>query len=218
MASSPTTTDLSTLDSAPKEATSADNNSVNNTTGSQPWETSLFERVKSYPFSTDTEFRNGLAVILGHPNTPATEDEIDREDDLVLQAKCFYFSRKESLTPPLNFSAYKAWLNSTSAPLQLPPLSDTTTAGSQRPQVEPAITSATVSTSSQPVSTPKQESTKTSEPAYPSSFAHIVELITTGQPIPGIQEIPDTVLTGQATPSTAARRRKPWEKEEKDDK
>ncbi|KAI5291358.1 hypothetical protein KEM54_005211, partial [Ascosphaera aggregata] len=29
-------------------------------------------------------------------------------------------------------------------------------------------------------------------PAYPSSFAHIVELITTGQPVPGIQEIPST--------------------------
>lgn len=51
------------------------------------------------------------------------------------------------------------------------------------------------------------------EPAYPSSFAHIVELITTGQPIPGILEIPDTVLTGHDTASSKPRRRKPWEVE-----
>ncbi|KAJ5745558.1 hypothetical protein N7520_010740 [Penicillium odoratum] len=53
-----------------------------------------------------------------------------------------------------------------------------------------------------------------SEPIYPSSFAHIVELITTGQPIPGIEQIPDTVLTGHEISSEKPRRRKPWEKDE----
>lgn len=48
---------------------------------------------------------------------------------------------------------------------------------------------------------------------YPSSFARIVELIASGQPIPGVREIPDTVLHGQASESTAPRRRKPWEGE-----
>lgn len=41
-----------------------------------------------------------------------------------------------------------------------------------------------------------------------------MELITTGQPIPGIQEIPDTVLTGHDIASEKPRRRKPWEKDE----
>lgn len=54
---------------------------------------SLFERLKSYPFNTDSEFANGLSIILGHPDVPASETEINRNDDLVLQAKCFYFSR-----------------------------------------------------------------------------------------------------------------------------
>lgn len=53
----------------------------------------LFEYINSYPFSSDAEFKNGLAVILGHPGTPASEAELAREDDLVLQAKCFYISR-----------------------------------------------------------------------------------------------------------------------------
>ena len=47
---------------------------------------------------------------------------------------------------------------------------------------------------------------------YPSSFNHIVELITSGAPIPGIKEIPDTILEGQASEPTRSVRRKPWEK------
>lgn len=49
---------------------------------------------------------------------------------------------------------------------------------------------------------------------YPTSFAHIVELITTGQPIPGIKEIPNTILEGQGTQAEKPKRRKPWEKDE----
>jgi hypothetical protein len=41
-----------------------------------------------------------------------------------------------------------------------------------------------------------------------------VELITSGQPVPGIKEIPPTVLEGQGTEPTKPRRKKPWEKEE----
>lgn len=47
---------------------------------------------------------------------------------------------------------------------------------------------------------------------YPTSFAHIVELITTGQPVPGVKEIPNTVLTGQGTQPVQTKRKKPWEK------
>jgi hypothetical protein len=63
------------------------------TTGAETAEVSRFDQLNAYPFSADLEFRKGLAVILGHPGVPATDEEISREDDLVLQAKCFYFSR-----------------------------------------------------------------------------------------------------------------------------
>jgi Family of unknown function (DUF5572) len=59
-----------------------------------------------------------------------------------------------------------------------------------------------------------EKSPKSIEPAYPTSFAHIVELITNNQPIPGIEEIPDTVLAGHDKPSKETRRPKPWEKDE----
>ena len=48
---------------------------------------------------------------------------------------------------------------------------------------------------------------------YPISFSQIVELITSGGPIPGIKEVPDTVLEGQASLPTTVKRRKPWEKD-----
>lgn len=56
-------------------------------------EDQVFQRLQSHSFGSDTEFANGLSIILGHPDTPATEAEINRDDDLVLQAKCFFFSR-----------------------------------------------------------------------------------------------------------------------------
>jgi len=73
-----------------------------------------------------------------------------------------------------------------------------------------ATASEAVSSSSTPAGVAERGPVQ-SEPTYPSSFARIVELITTGQPVPGIQQIPDTVLEGHETPSAVAGRRKPWE-------
>jgi hypothetical protein len=47
-------------------------------------------------------------------------------------------------------------------------------------------------------------------------YAELVEMIQTGKPVPGIKDIPDTVLSGQGTQSMAAKRRKPWEKDAED--
>lgn len=46
---------------------------------------------------------------------------------------------------------------------------------------------------------------------YPTSFAHIVELITTGQPIPGIREIPNKISEEKPSESVRSKRKKPWE-------
>jgi hypothetical protein len=50
-------------------------------------------------------------------------------------------------------------------------------------------------------------------PPYPTPFAEIVALITSGTPIPGIRDIPPTVLPEKASQPAASKRRKPWEKE-----
>ena len=45
------------------------------------------------------------------------------------------------------------------------------------------------------------------------SYQEVVEMIQNGKPIPGIKEIPNTILEGQGTTPAASRRRKPWEKD-----
>lgn len=109
--------------------------------------------------------------------------------------------RKENITPPVGFADYKSWLASHS------------TTSQHEPDATPGLSQFPPETSTES-NVPGNEASAPSEPAYPSSFAHIVELITTGQPIPGIQEIPDTVLEGHDLASEKPRRRKPWEKDD----
>ncbi|KAF3479562.1 uncharacterized protein GIQ15_06538 [Arthroderma uncinatum] len=170
------------------------------TTASTAYPTDIYQRLCSYSFTTDPEFKLGIATILGQSGTPATDEQVNRTDDLVVKAKCFYFSKKFSIQPPIDYLSYKQWLQQ--QPLQT---NDNTPPSSNINTIATAPEATSISTT--------QETSKSEEeqPVYPSSFARIVELITTGQPIPGIQQIPDTVLTGQETTSTAQRRRKPWE-------
>jgi hypothetical protein len=48
---------------------------------------------------------------------------------------------------------------------------------------------------------------------YPPTFAQIVALITSNSPIPGIKEIPPTLVSGPASQPVVPKRRKPWEKD-----
>lgn len=110
---------------------------------------------------------------------------------------------------PVDFDTYKSYR--TSHPSQTRPIN---------PNPEP--TNGLQSLQSHPTSSSEPEAggilptASANEPPapYPTSFAHIVNLVTTGQPIPGIKEIPSTVLTGQGTQAVASKRKKPWEKDE----
>ncbi|GAA5940701.1 DUF5572 domain-containing protein [Sporobolomyces koalae] len=69
-------------------------------------------------------------------------------------------------------------------------------------------TSAGGSTSEPP---PPATGATSDKPPYPLSFAHLAQLISSGQPIPGIKEIPDLVTEETPTESREAIRKKPWE-------
>ena len=107
----------------------------------------------------------------------------------------------------IDFDGYKAYRNARGRPPPTPPTSNGTQARLDLPS-EPASNEASGGIMPAPPST--------SEPPapYPTSFAQIVELITSGQPVPGIKDIPSTVLTGQGTEPAKSRRKKPWEKDE----
>jgi Family of unknown function (DUF5572) len=83
------------------------------------------------------------------------------------------------------------------------------------PPSTPPSTLSAISLSS-PLAQPSDQAHHQSPPPppYPTSFASIVDLITRNQPIPGIEEIPNTVLdAGSSPPNKTPWRRKPWEKE-----
>ena len=185
----------------------------------------IFRGISTYPFHADQEYLSGLATILGHPDSPPSQTEIDTNQDLIIQAQCFYFSRKVGLPQPINVEAYKAWLSSQNAQLDRvasvePPVQ--TESPIPRPHAPTPLSAAAATTLTvqphQQLSTPEPQSTSQTvpqaepTPPYPTSFADIVDLITQNKPVPGIEEIPTTVLElGSSKRDTATRRRKPWE-------
>lgn len=103
---------------------------------------------------------------------------------------------------PVDFLAYKQWrLQHSSSAVETLPARSTTNGTSSITESPTDVVTSTSSTANPPA-------------PYPPTFSQIVDLITTGQPIPGIKDIPDTVLAGQETQPTTAKRRKPWEKAE----
>lgn len=159
---------------------------------------SIFRQLESYPFSTDTEFQSGLSTILS--STSSQDPEL-----LTLRARCFYFSRKRDV--PIDFHSYVLWRSERS----LPPV----TAGFQDTIASEAQSNGMHADSGMDeISTAKQPEEQQPQAPYPPSFSQIVDLITKGEPIPGIKEVPDTLLTGQESVANTAKRRKPWEREE----
>ncbi|KAL9129257.1 MAG: hypothetical protein Q9217_002237 [Psora testacea] len=164
----------------------------------------LFRQLEAYPWSIDREFQSGLQSILDQNQSP------EQIEHLTLRARCFYYARKSGI--PIDFYAYKAWradrhascdLTNGTAPLSYSNSSAASAAATSSSAVEWSPT-----LRHEPTSDP------TGPPApYPTTFSQIMKLISTGQPIPGIKDVPDTVLEGHASRSMAGKRRKPWEKD-----
>lgn len=74
-----------------------------------------------------------------------------------------------------------------------------------------SVTIKSTITTTEAVPLPPQPPSPPPPPTYPQSFNRLIELITTGQPIPGIKEVPDTLLTGQGSKAVESKRKKPWE-------
>jgi hypothetical protein len=176
----------------------------------------VYEALERYNWDDDVEFQSGLSAILGSNSTP------EQAAELALRARCFYYARYVSIykdtfvrmltdsrkyNTNIDFDSYKAYRNARGRPPPTPPTSN----GTQDPlHIAPPPSAVDASGGVMPGAADANE-----PPApYPTSFAHIVELITTGQPIPGIKEIPSTILTGQGTEPAKAQRKKPWEKDE----
>ncbi|TVY22661.1 hypothetical protein LHYA1_G008363 [Lachnellula hyalina] len=166
----------------------------------------IFRQLETYPWDKDKEFQGGLSAILG-PNPSPSQLE-----DLTLRAQCFYLSRKRST--PIDFDAYKTYLSTKQPPTPIsnskePPTQTARQTTSEN--IPPSTTEDDMSITKTPPAQPNGDA------PYPPTFKQIVELIQSGAPIPGIMDIPDTVLTGQGSTPQAPKRRKPWEKEDSEE-
>lgn len=151
----------------------------------------LYHQLDNYPWDVDQEFQNGLKSITG-----STQDQAQLEH-LTLRAKCYYYARKTGTK--VDFEGYRRWVESGGA---------TEHNGERVPEATEEVPAV------QPVEAPQpnQSPSAMGDAPKPASFAEICDMIAEGKPIPGIKDIPDTVLEGQSSESQATKRTKPWEK------
>jgi hypothetical protein len=160
--------------------------------------TTLFRSLDEYPWDSDPEFQGGLSAILGSVQDP------QQVAHLTLRAKCYYYARKAGTS--VDFDGYKAWTEQrrNGGRENGYENDDEITA------VSNLIASSNITAST--VGDAEAGASGLPEAPKPASFAEICDLIAEGKPIPGIKDIPDTVLEGQKSTSQAERRRKPWER------
>lgn len=168
------------------------------TSASDVTDSTVFERLENHPWDADAEFQHGLQSILSSGSSP------EQRKNLTLRAKCFYYARK--IGTSIDPTAYRDWRE------RRVTASDSLANGN----IAVSDTQAAPSNDDRNTAMRHETSGTGDEPPapYPNTFSQIVELISTGQPIPGIKEIPETVLEGQASQAVAGKRRKPWEKGE----
>lgn len=146
--------------------------------------TLLFHQLDSYPWADDQEFQGGLRAILGSVQDP------QQVEHLTLRAKCYYYARKAGAA--VDFDGYKNWVESRRTTGGANGSSSSTGGGTLSAQTQ-------------------QADGGMGDAPKPASFAEICDMIAEGKPIPGIKDIPDTILEGQASDRQAQGRKKPWE-------
>lgn len=167
-------------------------------TGSGLDNTYLFHQLDEYPWDSDEEFQGGLKAILGSVQDPA------QVQHLTLRAKCYYYARKAGAA--VDFNGYKRWVedngrNAGHANGTGGQAGDDAVQRSEREADQQSDTVGGDGATGGVEAAPK-----------PASFAEICDMIAEGKPIPGIKDIPDTILEGQASESQTVVRKKPWEK------
>ncbi|KAK9237484.1 hypothetical protein V1525DRAFT_426223 [Lipomyces kononenkoae] len=168
---------------------------------------SEWQEFETYDWASDPDFTQGLESVLSSRGNTLSDEE---KRTIECKARLFFYSRK--IQKNIAYDDYIAWKAShVRSPVNESPSSPLSSASEPVPSTstpgQPALLSpASVSGGS------TSENEKDTAP-YPSSFAHIVELITSGKEIPGIKQIPNILLGDTASShSEIPQRQKPWAK------
>ncbi|OAA35686.1 hypothetical protein NOR_07877 [Metarhizium rileyi] len=171
-------------------------------------EDAVFQAFDSYPWTKDTMFLSGLSAILGPPNTAGSPS------DMAIHARIFYYAQRIGVQ--IDFISYKDWLSRN--PDHNPP------------QVLPEEYAPPTTSPSKPLLPWQQAAPKTElyvdrkyaaespsgdQPNYPIGFAEMLKLLQEGKPVPGIRQIPNTVVRDPSVKPIGARAapKKPWERD-----
>lgn len=144
-----------------------------------------------YDWDSFQEFQDGLAEILdGYLSLLQERDQTVQvippaeKQQLIDQAKLFFYCTKTGNI--LNLDEYYAWKRNNGGKITFVEESDE-------------------------VSAPEDGDDPNQEAPYSSNYQELVDLIVSGKPVPGIKQIPDTVLSDQGSKLEAKSRVKPWE-------
>ncbi|KAM0427030.1 hypothetical protein ACHAPT_007928 [Fusarium lateritium] len=153
----------------------------------------IFSAFDSYPWAKDKMFMSGLYAILGEPGQQNPQASLA---DMAIHARIFYYSQRIGVT--IDFTAYKAWLASN--PDHGPP--DVLPAEYRRRDGASASPSPSLDWQK---AAPKADlyidrkaaaaqAGSEDQPNYPMGFAEMIKLLKEGKPVPGIRQIPNTIV------------------------
>lgn len=169
----------------------------------------------NYDWDSFDEFKEGLKEILdGFLENMKEQDPsvtaippLDKQQ-LIDQAKSFFYCSHTGNI--LNLDDYNQWKRSNGDKhIKNNKISELTE--TDEPQLESKAIDTTDTKDAKDSKQEPKETTDGEAPPYSSNYQELVQLIMSGKPVPGIKEIPDTVLPEQSSKSTAKQRTKPWE-------
>ncbi|KAF4984671.1 hypothetical protein FZEAL_187 [Fusarium zealandicum] len=174
----------------------------------------VFTAFDTYPWKKDKMFMSGLYAILGEPGQQNPQASLV---DMAIHARVFYYAQRIGVN--IDFGAYKEWLANN--PDHHPPdvLPDEyrrrDEANASSP---PALDWQQAAPKADLYVDRKATAAKSGaedQPNYPMGFAEMIKLLQEGKPVPGIRQIPNTIVRDPSVKPVGARvvPRKPWERD-----
>ncbi|KAJ2972878.1 hypothetical protein NQ176_g6908 [Zarea fungicola] len=185
----------------------------------------IFRAFDSYPWTKDTAFmrqltisnlQSGLHAILGDPNSPNQQGS---PADMATHARIFYYTQRIGVN--IDFTSYQSWLTSNRDSHVPPNILPPEYLRNGRDNAAATVSQATSVLDWQKAA-PKTDlyvdrsaaAAAGEQPAYPMAFAEMIKLLQEGREVPGIRQIPNTIVRDPTVKPVGARSapRKPWEK------
>ncbi|KAB5582709.1 hypothetical protein GE09DRAFT_1076099 [Coniochaeta sp. 2T2.1] len=178
----------------------------------------LIKSFNDYPWVKDRQFLQGLAAMLG---TLLPSSDMSRAASVSLQARIWWFSTKQGVT--ISPDSYASFL---SAHPDTPTPEPAILARIEDVQRRMGVTGGPGNVPSWQAHAPKADLRVKAadgvardggggegDAPYPEQFRAVIEAVTQGKPVPGIREIPNTVvrLPGISPVGKMQAPRKPWE-------